>query len=183
MADPSPLSRVTDTLFAMIANYVANGGSRDLVGDFPTIPKEAVTGHRTFTFEGQQFYLASRTAGDYLIFPGVNVYFGDSIAINRKILPQIWRMPVMMHLACPLNKNPRAAEKQAFRLGELVQNAWEGLGGTLQIYDFTISPPEPVVGRFVTWATSTRGSWRDAGDPTTDDFTNRIWTMEVRYTR
>lgn len=184
MPDSSPLSTVTDTLFAMIATYLAANGSRDIINDFPSIALSKNSGHRVFNFEGSDFKITPREIGDIFVAPGVNIYFGDEVAHSRKILPQIWRLPVMMHVLCPLRgEQARAAGKQAKRIGELVMNAWENLGGTFPIYDFTISPPAPVVNRFVTWATSTRGSWRDEGDPTTDDFTNRVWTMEVRYVR
>jgi hypothetical protein len=185
LSDSSPLSRVIDTLFAMVVTFVAKNGSRNIVHDWPTIPKDPKSGHRFVTFEGNQYFLAKRAKGDLFIMPGLNMYFGDTIAIPKKVLPQIWRLPVMMHVSSRYDGEAGAAEKETLRFAELVQNAWENLGGTFQVYDFSdvTNPPVPVVSRFVTWARSFRGTWTELGNPTKDVFTNRQWTLEVRYVR
>jgi hypothetical protein len=188
MADTSPLSMVQNTLFAMLATYLFNG-SRDIATVFPTIPRmspgpETKTKYRTFQFEQSTYFCTQRGSRDYFIGPGVNMYFGDNVAIPRRVQPQIWKMPVMMHVMVPVGGDfAQDAYKISARIEELVQNAWEGIGSKFQVHDLTISPAAPMTGRFVTWAKSTRGSWTATDDPTKDDFTNRIWTIQVSYVR
>lgn len=182
MADTSSLSTARDTIYGLLATFLATG-TRNIVGGFPTIPKDVVSQHRVFSFENQNIFLSHRPHAGLFVTPGVNIYFGDPLATLKKDLPQRWRLPVFIHVLLPCTDEPLAGEKKAIRLSELVQNAFEGFGGQQQVYDFTVSPPSPVVGRFVTWAKSARGSWKELGDPSTEAFTNRQWTIEVRYVR
>jgi len=113
----------------------------------------------------------------------VNLYFGDELAGPIKVKPQRWRLPIFMHVMVPYTDNPLYGEKQAKRLSELLQSAFENSGGAQQVYDFTNSPPLPMDGRYVSWAKSSRGQWRELGDPSAEAFTNRQWTIEARYVR
>lgn len=182
MADTASLSEVRDTIYGLVATFLATG-TRDIVGRFASIAKDPASQHRVFTFENISFFLSHRPHAGQFVAPGVNVYFGDPLATLKKDLPQRWRLPVIIHVTAALTDEPLAGEKRAIRLSELVQNAFEGFGGQLQVYDFTNSPPTPVNGRFVSWAKSPRGQWRELGDPSTEVFTNRQWTIEVRYVR
>lgn len=183
MPDTSSLSMARDTFYALLATYLATG-SRNIAANFLSIPKDAASGHRIFTFEGDNYYLSHRPSAGLFVGPGVNVYFGDPLATLKKDQPQRWRLPVFIHvLARYTTDEPLAGEKKAVRISELVQNAFEGIGGIQQVFDFTVSPLAPVQGRFVSWAKSPRGSWKEMGDPSTEVFTNRQWTLEVRYVR
>lgn len=178
----SSVSWVRDTLFAMVATYL-NSRQRDPSVYFSGVSRDSKTGHRYVNFEGTNFFVSSRPTKGLFVYPGVNIYFGDTLAIKSKVLPQIYHMPVMIHVMCPYADEPLVGEKQALRLSELVQDAFEGRGGIQQVYDFTTSPPTPVEGRFVSWAKVFRGDWKEMGDPTTEDYTNRQWTTEVHYVR
>lgn len=182
MTDTASLSQARETLFALLSTFLSTG-TRDIPGQFPLIPKDVATQHRVFTFESSNFFISHRPHAGQFVAPGVNVFFGDPLATLKKDLPQRWRLPVIIHVLTNVTDEPLAGEKQAIRLSELVQNAFEGFGGQLQVFDFTVSPPTPVKGRFVSWAKSVRGNWRELGDPSTEVFTNRQWTIEVRYVR
>lgn len=182
MTDPTPSSvlQVRNTVFAMLAVFLATGTKN--ITSISSVPKDAES-NRYFTFEGSRFFVSSRPTRGLFLYPGVNLYFGDTLAIKSKSLPQIYHMPVMIHVMCPYADEPSVGENQALRLSELVQNAFEGSGGIQQLYDFTTSPPVPVEGRFVSWAKVFRGDWKEMGDPTEEDYTNRQWTTEVHYVR
>jgi hypothetical protein len=182
MADISPVSRVRDTLYGLISTFLATG-TKDIVGQFTNVARDPKTGHRLFSFEGKNFFVSNRPTNGLFVAPGVNIYFGDTLAIKKKVLPQIYHMPVMIHILCPYADEPLVGEKQALRISEKVQDAFEGSGGLQQVYDFTTSPPTPMTGRFVSWAKVFRGDWKELGDPTKEDFTNRQWTTEVHYVR
>lgn len=182
MPDTSPVSRVRDTIYGLICTYL-QAGNKDIAANFAGLTRDPKTGHRIFTVDGKNFYISARPTNGLFVTPGVNIYFGDTIAIKKKDLPQWYHMPVMIHVLCPYADEPLVGEKQALRISELVQNCFEGSGGLQQVYDFTTSPPTPVVSRFVSWVKVPRGTWKELGDPTTEDFTNRQWTTEVYYVR
>ena len=182
MPDAASLSEVRDTLFGLIATFLATG-TRDIARQFAGIPRDLATQHRIFPFEGANYFISQRPHAGMFVTPGVNVYFGDQTATLKKDQPQRWRLPVIIHVLVPYTDEPLAGEKKAVRLSELVQNAFEGVGGQQQVYDFTFSPPSLVTHRFVSWAKSYRGVWRELGNPSTEVFTNRQWNIETHYTR
>ena len=128
-------------------------------------------------------FVTHRAHAGLFVTPGVNVYFGDQVALRRKDLPQRWFLPLYVHVMVPYTAEPLVGEKQAIRLAEVVQNAFQGFGGQLQVCDFSNSPPTPVSGRFVSWAREFRGDWKELGDPSSEAFTNRQWTTQVRFVR
>lgn len=174
-------SRVRGSLFALVATWLGVR-SRQVRNDFSLVSVDA-QGFRTFDFEGVTYPIAARAPSDTFIAPGVNIYFGDDISLERKVKPQIYSLPIALHVLVPWTEQPNIGENLAIRLSALVDQAFEGLAGKLPVLDLTQSPPALVTGRFVSWARSSRGVWREAGDPSTDVFTNRILSLEVFYTR
>lgn len=185
----SSLSQGKNTLYAMVATF-ANFGTRDMANDFPRVPVDMATGHRYLNFEGPpinptplKVFIVNRAVGDAFICPGVNLYFGDPVASRQKDLPQRMFLPAFIHVMVPYTDEHRVGEAQAERLSELVQNAFEGIGGRQQMFDFYASPATALMGRFVSWSKESRGQWRELGDPNKGVFTNRQWTFQVRYVR
>lgn len=172
-------SQARASLFALIATWLARS-SKDVPSQFPNITLNAA-GYRQFTFELTPMSVVNRAPGDLYITPGVNVYFGDDVADARYAKPQIWHLPVMIHIMVAWTEKKNLGQSQAQRLGGLVEEAFEGLGAQIPMFDFSVSSPAPVPRRFVTWAHRTRGSFREAGDPFRDIFTNLILTREFRY--
>lgn len=172
--------KVEQTLFALIATWLAKG-TKDLVNDFPTIT--TVKSFRTFTFEGNTYNVVSRASGDLFITPGVNVYFGNHVPYARNCKPQIYEIPIMVHTLVPWLEQAMSASKLAMRISSYMEQAFEGSGALQQICDFSMNPPVPTPGRYVSWAHLPRGSSGETGDPTKGVFTNRVYSRSFRYAR
>jgi hypothetical protein len=172
----------------MLATFLFSG-SRDLVNQFPGIPVDSASGHRLIQFESSAMAVVNRARNDLFVTGGVNfrgavnLYFGDPVALKKKDLPQRMFLPVMLHVMVPYTDEHRVGEAQGERLAQAVENAFLGIGGRLQMYDFYDSPIALLPGRFVSWAREYRGTWKELGNPTKEAYTNRQWTFQVRYVR
>jgi hypothetical protein len=169
-----------DSLYALVACFLALQ-SQDIQNQLVNVP--IVNGMRQFTFEGNNYPVVAVPENDILTMPGVNVFFGNDVADQRKATPQIWHMPVMVHVCVKYGDKRTVGERLAMRIGLAVSDAFEMLGSRLQVYDFTQKPPVAIPNRFVSWRHRTRGVWRNAADPSKEIYTNRIWTLETRYAR
>jgi hypothetical protein len=166
----------------MIATYLSFG-TRDFINDFPNATIDTGSKHRFITFENSSVFVVNRARNDLFVTPGVNLYFGDPVALKKKDLPQRMFLPVMIHVMLPYTEEHRVGEAQAERLSQAVENAFDGIGGRQQMYSFYVSPATLMAGRFVSWTREYRGQWRELGDPTKETFTNRQLTFQVRYVR
>lgn len=181
--DANMAPKVRDTLFALIATYLALG-TQNFVDMFPAVQKNA-QGFRTFTLEGDPtntvYVVAARAPNDAFLLPGVNVYWGDDTPAINRVYPQKYVLPVMVHVNVLWSEYAQIGGRLAMKIASLVNEAFENLGGSLPVYDFSVSPPVPVSSRFVSWSRSPRMRWSEAGNPLEDDYTNRVGTREVRY--
>ena len=181
--------KVEQTLYALIATWLALG-SRNYPADFASIRKNN-SGLRAFEFENYTFSgpdgplaIVTRADGDEFITPGVNIYFGPHVSDKRNAKPQITHLSLFIHAMVKWTTQKYVADQQADRLVFQMEQAFEGSKGAFApVYDFTASPPVPTVNRFVSWVRRRRGDSKEAGDPNREEFTNRIWTREFRYTR
>lgn len=180
MSVDSPLSHVKNTLYAMVTTMLA-AGTRNFLTDFPAVPKDPTTGHRYVTLEGAKIYIANRARNDEFVSPGVNLYFGDPVALKRKDKPQRWFLQTFIHILVPYTQEHRVGEAQSERFSRAIMDAFDGIGGQQQMWDFYDSPAVPLTGRFVSWAREYRGTWQQLGSPTTDAYTNLQWMFQVRY--
>ena len=181
--DANMAPRVRDTLFALIATYLSQG-TQNFVDMFPAVPKNA-QGQRIFQLEGDPantvYIVAARAPSDAFLLPGVNVYFGDDTPFSNRVYPQKYVLPMMVHVNVPWTDYAQIGERTAMAIASLINEAFEDLGGSLPVYDFSASPPAPVISRSVSWGRSPRMRFTEAGNPLEDDYTNRVGTREVRY--
>jgi hypothetical protein len=169
-----------DSLFALVACFLALN-TQDIQNGFANVP--IVNGTRQFPFEGQTYPVAVKAENDILTMPGVNLYFGNDVADKDKATPQIWHLPLIIHVCVKYTETRTVGERLAMRIGLAISNAFEGLGSRLQVYDFSQKPPAIIPNRFVSWVHRSRGTWRNAADPSKEIYTNRIWTLDLRYAR
>jgi hypothetical protein len=191
-------SQARDTVFALLATYLALG-SQNPASQFANVPRNS-SGQRFFMFEGAPYLVMPRAPGQLFEMPGVNVYFGGETATERRVKPQWYILPVHIHVLVEWTEQAKVGEKLALRLSEQVMNAFEGLGGAIQMSDYTQSPPSPTPGRFVSWQKFSRGNWAWIGMPSAsatasssgtaqgepaavDVFTNRRWSWQAWYRR
>ncbi len=100
MPDAASLSEVRDTLFGLIATFLATG-TRDIARQFAGIPRDLATQHRIFPFEGANYFISQRPHAGMFVTPGVNVYFGDQTATLLLKELEGSNRSMILHLARP----------------------------------------------------------------------------------
>ncbi len=159
-----------ESLFAMIVAYLREGAVS--TANFSNYP----SAQRVYTFSlGDDLWqVALMDAAQEPLPIGVTVQFAADVADASKAMPQLWTVPVRIHVRMPRDWR---GESLAHEIAQQVDEALYRANGRIEITDYDAVPVTPQ-GTFLTWQRTERGTWEAQGNELVDALT---LSFEVQY--